>query len=373
MIKFRNDLIGFLYRGLLKRVFFKFDEEKMHNGAIRLAKVLSSSAITKKTTSFCLNFSDNSLKQKIFNIIFENPIGLAAGFDKNAEIVHIAPSIGFGFVEVGSVTAEPCEGNPKPRLWRLPKSKSIVVHYGLKNDGSQLILERLRQKKPKIPFGVSVARTNSPLTTQEENGIRDLIKCARIFSNTGDYLTINISCPNSFGGQPFSDPVLLEKLLQRLNRLNIKKPIFLKMSPDLPLEAIDKIVDVADYYNISGFICSNLSKKRNLAEIIKNEAARIPKDKGGISGKPLEKLANQQISHVYRRTKGKRIIIGCGGIFSAEDAYEKIRLGASLLQMITGLIFEGPQIVSQINLGLATMLEKDGFKNISQAVGTALL
>ena len=372
LIKIRNCKIGLFYRGVLKKIFFKIDEEKMHDRMTRFGKILGSNIFTRKLTSLCLNFSDPMITQNIRGITFKNPVGLAAGFDKNAELTKIVPSVGFGFMEVGSITGEPCEGNLKPRLWRLPKSRSIIVYYGLKNDGAEAVSKRLTNKKFRIPVGISIAKTNSPETIDPEKGIADYVKAARAFLNIGDYLTINISCPNAYGGQPFNDPRLLEKLLAEIVKLNITKPIFLKMPPDLALETIDKIVALADRYNISGFICANLTKNRNNPKIMNDEISRVPKDKGGISGKPTEDMANKLISYIYKKTGEKYVIIGCGGIFSAEDAYKKIRLGASLLQMITGIIFEGPQVISQINLGLCELLKKDGFKNISEAVGADL-
>jgi dihydroorotate dehydrogenase len=368
----RNYKIGFLYRNILKRLFFRIDEEKMHNRIIMTGRILGNNVLTRKIVSLCLNFSNPALKQKIRGITFKNPIGLAAGFDKNAELTKIMPSVGFGFMEVGSITGEPCEGNPKPRLWRLPKSRSIVVYYGLKNDGCEAISKKLKGKKFKIPVGVSVAKTNSLETSDFKKGIQDYVKAARAFLDIGDYFTVNISCPNAYGGQPFTNPDLLELLLKEINKLNITKPVFLKISPDLPSSVVDEIIKLADRHRVSGFICANLTKNRNNPKIVSEEINRVPEGKGGISGKPAEDAANRLISYIYKKTGGKYVIIGCGGIFNAEDAYKKIKLGASLLQMITGMIFEGPQVISQINLGLCELLKKDGFENISEAVGADL-
>lgn len=223
-----------------------------------------------------------------------------------------------------------------------------------------------------MPLGVSIAKTNSPETVDTEKGIKDYLKGIQTFFNIGDYLTINISCPNAYGGQPFTEPRILKLLLGKIDKLNIEKPIFLKMAPDLASKAVDDIIELADYYHLSGFICSNCTKNRNNKIIIPEEISRVPKDKGGISGKALEELTNNLIAYIYQKTKGQKIIIGCGGIFNAQDAYQKIKLGASLLQLITGMIFEGPQIISDINLGLCRLLKEDGFKNISQAVGADL-
>lgn len=371
LIQLRNNIIGFLYRHFFKKIFFKIEAEKIHQKIINLGRILGSNNFFRKSISFFFNFSDPMLRQDVSGIIFKNPIGLAAGFDKDAKIVKIMSSVGFGFIEVGSITGQPCPGNPKPRLWRLPKSKAIVVNYGLNNDGAKAIAERLTQKKwpADIPLGINVAKANLPEIVRIEEGINDYLKAISFFLDIGDYLTINISCPSAYGGQPFTDPDRLNLLLSGVSKFNIKKPIFLKMPPDLSLETVDKIIDLVNQYNLTGFICSNAAKNRNNLKIIPEEIKRVPQDKGGISGKPIEEMTNNLIAYIFQKTKGEKVIIGCGGIFKATDAYKKIKLGASLLQLITGMIFEGPQIISQINLGLCRLLKKDGFKKISQAIG----
>ena len=371
-IKIRNSIIGFFYRNLFRKIAFKIDPEVTHDRAVQMGKILGSNILFGKITSFFFSFSSPVLKQNICGITFENPIGLAAGFDKNAEIIEIMPSVGFGFTEIGSITGQLCLGNPKPRLWRLPKSKGLVVHYGLKNNGAEEISKRLLEKKQKInkiPLGINIAKTNSSDIVGIEKEIDDYLKGIQAFLNIGDYLAINISCPNAHGGQPFTDPDRLNLLFQEINKFNITKPIFLKMAPDLSFEIVDKIIELAEQYNISGFICSNITKNRNNPKIISEEINQVPVDIGGISGKPSEEMTNNLIAYVYKKTKGEKIIIGCGGIFSAKDAYKKIRLGSSLLQLITGMIFEGPQLISEINIGLCDLLKKDGFKNINEAIG----
>ncbi len=348
------------------------DPEKVHDRAVDLGKIFGNYSATRKFTAMLLEYSNKSLEQNILGIYFKNPVGLAAGFDKNAEMTRIAGPLGFGFEEIGSVTGEPCLGNPKPRLWRLIKSKGIIVWYGLKNDGAEKIYQRLKKAEFDIPVGISVARTNSTDVIGLEKEIPDYIKSLKIFSagNLGDYFTINISCPNTCGGAEFHNPGNLEKLLKEVSKLKITKPIFIKMQPDLEKETIDKIIELAGLYGIDGFIASNLTKHR---EYLKNcdpeELKRVDPGHGGISGKPVEQLANDLIKYIYKKGGGKFIIIGVGGVFSAEDAYKKIRLGASLVQLITGMIFEGPQLIGQINYGLAKLLERDGFKNISEAIG----
>ena len=374
-IKLRNNIIGWLYKKVLKPIFFRFDPEKIHNDAVAIGKILGSNFLFRKTTTLFFGFSDKSLEQNIAGLDFKNPVGLAAGFDKNARIIGITPAVGFGFTEIGSITGEPCPGNPRPRLWRLPKSRSIIVNYGLNNDGAEAVAERLAGKKylGAIPLGVSIAKTNSCKIIGVEKEVGDYLKVARAFADIGDYLTVNISCPNVYGGQPFTELERLNHLLSEIDNLNLQKPVFLKLPPDIPFDLVDEIIELSAKRRISGFVCSNLTKDRSRMKIEPGEAELVSANIGGISGKPTEELANSQIAHIYQKTNGDKIIIGCGGIFSAEDAYKKIKLGASLVQLITGMIFEGPQVISEINLGLCRLLRKDGFTNISQAVGKGIV
>lgn len=367
IISARNKFFHFGYTKLLKKIFFRLDPEKVHDHMTRNGVMLGSNPLTRSLTSLMFSYKNPVLEQDILGIHFPNPIGLAAGFDKNAQLVDILPSVGFGFAEVGSITGEPCEGNPKPRLWRLPKSKSLVVYYGLKNDGSEVLANKLSGKDFRIPIGISVAKTNNKETIDTQKGLADYAKAYRAFADIGAYTTINISCPNAFGGEPFTDPSKLDLLLSEIDKIPTKKPIFLKISPDLQKDSVDEIIEVCNRHLIHGFICANLTKNRSNPKIKDSE---VP-EKGGISGKVQEDLANDLIRYVYQKTRGEYIIIGCGGVSSAEDAYKKIKSGASLIQMITGMIFEGPQIVSEINRGLVSLLKDDGYANISDAIGTA--
>jgi len=323
----------------------------------------------QKIALVLFDYAHKSLEQEVLGIKFKNPIGLAAGFDKNAQLTAILPYVGFGFMEVGSITGEPCAGNPKPRLWRLPKSKALVVYYGLKNDGAEKISARLKKEKFVFPVGISIAKTNSPDTCQLDSGINDYAKAFESFVDIGDYITVNISCPNAYGGQPFNHPERLEKLLARLDKIPYKKPVFLKIAADLSSDEIDDILDVVHRHRIQGFVCTNLTKDRDNVDVKKKIRDENVPAKGGISGKVVEDLSNQVIKYIYRRTKGAYVIIGVGGIFSAQDAYKKIKAGASLLQLITGMVYQGPQVISEINQGLVKLLKKDGFENISQAIG----
>jgi dihydroorotate dehydrogenase subfamily 2 len=360
----RDGICRFFYKKFFKPLAFRQDPEKVHDGIVKFGNFFGKFIIFRRLTGVFFGYKNPVLEQTVFGIKFSNPIGLAAGFDKDAHLTDILPDAGFGFTEIGSVTGRPCAGNPKPRLWRLPASRALVVNYGLKNDGAEIIAKRLRGKKFSIPVGISIAKTNSAETAGTESGVADYVFAAKNLFDIGDYFTINISCPNASGGKPFQEPEKLEKLLAEIKKLNFSKPVFLKISADLDETAVDKILSVADRFNISGFVVANLTRRRTEKIVEKN----VP-EAGSISGKPVEEDANRLISYIYRKTAKKYVILGVGGIFSAEDAYKKIRLGATLLQLITGMIFEGPQLIGEINRGLARLLRRDGFDDISQAIG----
>ncbi len=367
-IKVRNYIGEKKYRWIIKPILFKFDPEDVHDNFTFIGNFLGKYLITRKISNFFWNYSNPILEQNILGIKLKNPIGLSAGFDKNAKLTDIIPTVGFGFMEVGSITGEVCKGNPKPRLWRLKKSKSLAVYYGLVNEGCTTIAQKLKNKKFSIPVGISIAKTNCKETVDTQKAINDYSKAYKSFTDIGDYFTINISCPNAYGGEPFTDSIKLDALLQTIMSVPKNKPIFLKLSPDLNLKEIDEIIDVSVKWKIDGFICTNLTKNRNNVNIVDN----IVPELGGLSGKAVSDLSTELIRYIYKKTGGhasKFIIIGSGGVFTAEDAYRKIKAGASLIQVLTGMIFEGPQVISSINLGLVELLKKDGYKNISEAIG----
>lgn len=375
VLRMRDALGLFLYRHLLKPVFFRMDPEKAHDSCSNLGKGLGSNILGRWLVGLAFWSANPMLRQKVAGLEFVSPVGLTAGFDKSAQLTRILPSLGFGFAELGSITGEPCEGNPKPRLWRLKKSKSLVVYYGLKNDGAEVIAERLKKTLPKVRktalgkrfiYGVSVAKTNCQETVECKKGVDDYYKAYLLIRDYADYITINISCPNAFGGQPFTDKHSLGLLLNKLDGIYREGcPVFIKLSPDLSSAEVDDILEVSAKHKVDGFICTNLTKKRDSHKIVDKDVPEL----GGISGKVVGQLSDDLIERVYRATGGQKIVIGVGGVFSAEDAYRKIRLGANLVEMLTGMIFEGPSVISEINLGLVRLLRRDGFKNISEAVG----
>jgi dihydroorotate dehydrogenase len=371
LVRTRNAFESFLYRKLLKPMLFMQDPEAVHDRMARFGVALGSHGLTRALVKlFFGGAHDPILEQTILGIYFKNPIGLAAGFDKNAELTAVLPAVGFGFEEVGSITGEPCAGNPKPRLWRLPQSQSLVVYYGLKNDGAEVIAKRLRAAEFGNVIGTSVAMTNHPDNLDMRHAVLDYAKAFKLLSDIGDYTTLNISCPNTQGGQPFICGYKLDYLLDIIDEIPSKKPIFIKLSPDIAKKEIEDILAIAHKHRVHGIICTNLTKKRDNARIIDKRVPSV----GGMSGKVVQGLSDDLLSFIYKKELAlpadKRfVLVGCGGVFTAEDAYKKIRAGASLIQLITGMIYQGPQAVSEIELGLAELIRRDGFTNIAQAVG----
>lgn len=365
IVTIRNGIIRFFYVNLLKRILFLFDPERVHDWFNSIGDFLGRHAFTRWFTYVLFGYSNPILEQRRCGIDFKNPVGLAAGFDKNGHLVEIIPSVGFGFIEVGSITGEPCAGNPKPRLWRLVRSKSLAVYYGLKNDGCAKIAERLKTARRTIPLGVSIAKTNDPKLTSVDGIVKDYVKSFRKLADIGDYITLNLSCPNVCSGSGLINAKLAEKVLIGIRKFRTEKPVFMKISPDIDKKEVDELIETAFKHKIDGFVCTNLTKNRSNPKIIDKNVPAV----GGLSGKVVEGLSNKMLEYAYKRSKGKLTLIGCGGIFTAEDAYKKIRLGASLVQVITGMIYNGPQSISEINQGVVRLLKRDGFRNVSEAVG----
>ena len=250
------------------------------------------------------------------------------------------------------------------------KSKGIVVYYGLKGEGVKKVVARIKGiKHTSFKWGISIGKTNASYTKTIDAGVKDYADCLKevVKAGVGDYYTLNISCPNTFGGEPFGEPEKLEKLLAEIKKIKRSKPLFLKMPIDLEWHEFDKLIQVMVRYEVAGVIIGNVTKRRE-PNAIKDE---IPANvKGGISGRPTWKRSNELISKTYRKYGKRLVIIGVGGIFSADDAYEKIQRGASLVQLITGMIFEGPQLIGDINRGLVQRMKRDGYASIKEEVGS---
>lgn len=370
----KTKIIRWIYKNILKPIFFSQDAELVHNSISARGELLGKHKITRSITSSFLNYKNDKLKQKIYDIEFLNPVGLSAGFDYDGHMAEIFPAVGFGFNTVGTVTAKPYEGNKPPRLKRLPKSQSLLVNKGFKSDGVDKVVERLRNKElTKGVLGVSVGSSNLPEINTIEKAISDYIKT---FSKIKDeryikYFELNISCPNTALTEGFGKRENLNSLLTEIKKLNLNKPLFIKMANELDIDTTDILVKTAlDYSIVKGFIFSNLVKNRSNPNFDTDEINSLQNFKGNFSGKPTFENSNKLIHQISKKYGKNTLIIGCGGIFSAHDAYEKIKHGASLVQLITGMIYEGPQLIGEINRDLVRLLENDGYKNISEAIGT---
>ena len=342
----------------LRPFIFNLDPETAHDLAIKSLKynVLPKSLFTVE--------DEEILNTKLFGKIIDNPIGLAAGFDKSAEVYNEIFKIGFGFVEVGTVTPKKQYGNQKPRVFRLEKDQALINRLGFNNDGSDAIKKRIEHNAPDGLLGINIGPNKDT-----DNMYNDFLSCAKTFFPIGDYITINISSPNTEGLRNFHEKENLEKLLIKINEIrkesNFKKSFLLKISPDLDESSVNNIVDLSLKNNINGIILTNTSDK-NRDKLIDNQK----NEKGGLSGQPIKDLSTKIIKKFYKKLNGKIPIIGVGGVDSGNAAFEKIAAGASAIQLYTGMIYKGPMIVKEIKKGLIIKLNEKGFKNISEAVGS---
>ena len=340
----------------IRSLIFKLDPETAHDLAI---KALKFNPIPQDKIK-----NNNLIQTEIFGKVIPNPIGIAAGFDKDAEVYNPLFILGFGFVEVGTVTPVNQYGNPKPRIFRLEEDMALINRLGFNNSGSEKVRSRIISNSHKGLFGINIGPNKDT-----NNRLEDYLICFRKFYNLADYLTINISSPNTENLRNFHNEDELNELLSLINKekkiLKTTVPITVKISPDIQDENINIISDLLLKHNIEAVIISNTTDKNreNLSNINKLE-------KGGLSGKPLEKRSNELINKFYKILKNKIKIIGVGGVDSGHSAYQKIINGASLVQIYTGMIYQGPSIATKISQELINILEKEGIKNISDIVGS---
>ncbi|MEC4986295.1 MAG: quinone-dependent dihydroorotate dehydrogenase [Oscillatoria sp. PMC 1068.18] len=368
-----------IYQAAIRPVLFsglKTDPEWLHHYSLRLLSWLernqkrpgNSLLLSQLEQSCCLR--DVRLEQTLWGIDFPNPVGLAAGFDKDGVAAGIWGTLGFGFAELGTVTQHPQPGNSRPRLFRLLEDKAVLNRMGFNNRGSLALAENLSQRdSAQIPWGINLGKSK---VTPLEEAARDYRESFQLLQEFGDYFVVNVSSPNTPGLRSLQDPAQLRQILDALLQENkAQKPLLVKISPDLEWEAIADVIDLAQSYNLAGIIATNTTIRRDIlqTQIITKTGKSVTAEAGGISGLPLQKRSTEVIRFIFQQTNGKLPIIGVGGIFSAEDAWEKITAGASLVQIYTGFVYEGPWIVKSILSGLLQQLEKHDLTSISQAVG----
>src|SRR3989344_1484049 len=310
-----------------------------------------------------------ALATRVFGLDFENPVGLAAGFDKHVRLMNLMPALGFGFMEIGTITGQAQPGNPRPRLFRLPQEKALINRMGFNNVGSSAAATRLAKRPHDLIIGANIGRTK---IVANEHALEDYAQSFNALAPHADFVVINVSSPNTPGLRQLQDRGPLLELLMHLQKLNgllpTRRPLLLKIAPDLTNDQLDDVVAMCTMAHIDGIIATNTTIAREKLTTPQSRVEQL--GAGGLSGKPVRNRATEVVRYLYHKTNGTLPIIGVGGIFSGEDAYEKIRAGASLVEVYTGMIYEGPGIVRRINKGLIKLLARDGFKSIKEAIGT---
>lgn len=349
-----------LYREVLRPLLFLRDAETAHRAVLeRLGHWHFATGLAEQL----LSVDDPRLHSEILGLHFRNPVGIGAGLDKHAEAVAAWRSLGFGFCEIGTVTPLPQDGNPLPRMFRLQPDEAIINRMGFNSLGADAVAANLQRiGRVGIPVGVNVGKNK---LTPNEDAAADYERAIRVLAPFADYIAINLSSPNTPDLRALQKPELVEELVRRcVKAARPGQPVLLKVAPDFAPGELEDTVAAALQGGVAGFIASNTTITRDNLR-----STALAAEAGGLSGKPLRDMATATVRRVFRVTKGKVPIIGVGGIASAEDAYEKILAGANLVQVYTGLIYEGPTLAAKINRGLLQLLERDGLANVAAAVG----
>jgi dihydroorotate dehydrogenase len=361
------------YRSLLRPILFRLPPETAHELALHSLRMFLGSRAARNPIARRLDSAPfGNLKR--FGLTFKNPVGLAAGFDKDGVALEALATLGFGFIEAGSVTFQPQPGNQRPRLFRLPLDKALINRAGFNNEGAAAFAARVRKGRPHCVLGVSIGKSRAaPI----EEAISDYLKSFELVRPVADYIAVNVSSPNTPGLRDLQRAKQLESLLTALQKKNDELatatrgkavPLLVKLAPELNQKDLELIVDVCRRLNVAGIVATNTTLGR--------EGLRTPMTKvrsfgeGGLSGAPLRGRSTEIVAKLYRLTTGSISLIGVGGIFTAEDAWEKICAGASLVQLYTGFIYEGPNVARQINEGLAAILTREGFHSLDDAIGS---
>lgn len=361
-----------VYRSLLRPILFRLPAETAHELALHSLALLNSKPLNSLLSQRVTATPFGELKR--FGLNFSNPVGLAAGFDKDGIALRSLAALGFGFIEAGTVTYHPQPGNPRPRLFRLPKDQALINRAGFNNAGAAAFARRVAQTRPDCILGVSIGKSK---IVPIEEAIEDYLASFEVVYPVADYIAINVSSPNTPQLRQLQRADQLESLLTSLQSRSQqlqkqyartkRMPLLVKLSPDLEQEELEVIVEVIDRMKIDGLIAANTTVTRS--GLHTNEARIRDIGEGGLSGLPLRDKATQMIATLYYLTKGRIPLIGVGGIFTADDAWEKFAAGASLVQLYTGLIYGGPGIANRINQGLVQILRERGFRHLDEAVG----
>ncbi|MBI4385967.1 MAG: quinone-dependent dihydroorotate dehydrogenase [Elusimicrobia bacterium] len=353
-----------IYESLLRPMLFALDPERAHQGVLALLELAAKIPGAAGALGAAFSYSHPSLETEVAGLRFPNPVGLAAGFDKDCRLAGILPAFGFGFIEVGTVVARPQAGNPKPRLFRVPECDALINRLGFNSRGASHAAEKLRALRSRpVPIGVNLGINADTPAGHEVQGYLDAFRALQPF---GDYYVLNVSSPNTPGLRELQDRIRLERILTALRSVNApRKPIFVKLSPDIPPAQLDHLLPLLRDQAEGLVVCNTTVSRPGLPD-------RWADVRGGLSGLPLRDRSTQLIAEIYRRTEGELPVIGVGGIFGPEDAYQKLRAGASLVQVYTGWIYRGPGLVATINRGLAELLKDHGLSCVRDAVGRSV-
>jgi dihydroorotate dehydrogenase len=340
-----------MYKQIIRPVLFRIDPEKVHHLIVAAVKIGFAIPGLSSLISKIFTVKDPSLKRNVFGLEFDNPVGLAAGFDKNASFYNQFASFGFSFIEVGTVTPKGQQGNPKPRIFRLPKDKAIINRMGFNNHGAEETVKNLRKRKTRIIIGGNIGKNTA---TTNENAVHDYVAVFNELYYDVDYFVVNVSCPNISDLHKLQDKdalmEILSSLIKERETKTTRKPILLKISPDLNFNQIDEVLDIINEVKLDGVVATNTTTGRYNLTVSLDKVASI--GNGGMSGQPLREKSTEIIKYISVKTQGKLPIIGVGGILSIDDALEKLNAGASLVQLYSGFIYEGPVLVKKINKAL---------------------
>ena len=350
---------------------FSLDPEWIHRFTLSAVGAAGRIHPVRSLLRSLFTVDDPQLRVEAGGLVFPNPVGLAAGFDKNGIAMEGLAAAGFGFVEIGSVSASPSPGNPeRPRLFRIPEDEAIVVYYGVPNDGAEAVARRFASATLPVPLGINLVETNTGKPAGTDEVVEEMIAAMRPFLGLADYVTLNLNCPNTTSGRsPFDDPEILRSLLSGYARYDAMPPTFLKVVPTADPGTIERTLAAMDSFSFVKGIVFGLPSGKPYAGL-RTRARVLDEMPGTLCGRPTRDMINASIKAWYpRMDRSRHVIVGTGGIFTPEDVYEKIRLGATLVQLYTALIYHGPGLVKQINQGLLCLMNRDGYNRISDLVG----
>lgn len=343
------------YKSVARPLLFRMDPENAHELTFSMAERMGRSSMMRSVIRSLAGEPARNLSTSHFGVEFPSPIGTAAGFDKNARLTHVLPSLGYGFMEIGSATALPSKGNPKPRLFRLPQDQALINRMGLNNDGAEaLALKLMNQPGFEVPLGINIAKTHDPRILGDA-AVQDYATSVRLLAPYSSYIALNVSCPNTEEGKTFEDVNALKSLF---GAIETDKPVLVKFSADITKKALIPLIDVCETFGVAGYVAVNTSLDRSslITPVHKLEVI----GKGGLSGRPLKSDATRLLRLIRDHSAPERTIISVGGISTVEDVIERLSAGADLVQLYTALIFEGPMLVAKLNRQLADWLKQQG-------------